>query len=174
MPPSLLVSGSERRFAIGWAGHFVHDRGNQNKHPEDVMQCTSAPVPSARSGATGRLTRNLLALALLAGCAAGCGLVDAVFDGFKHAKAVENDLIAMVGVKPAVGFNWHNGRLTSVTVTFPSLLQDKPLQELADAARTAVGKEFKQRADDVVLAFSLGPSETTAAQADPVQSKNLP
>ncbi len=138
------------------------------------MQGTSAPVPAGRSRTIGGITRNLLALALLAGCAAGCGLVDAVFDGFKHAKAVENDLFAMVGVKPAVGFNWHNGRLTSVIVTFPSLLQDKPLQELADAARTAVGKEFKQRADDVVLAFSLGPSETSAAQADQTQGKNLP
>ena len=142
------------------------------------MQGTSAAVPSARSGKIGgmigSMARNLLALALLAGCAAGCGLVDAVFDGFKHAKAVENDLVAMVGVKPAVGFNWHNGRLTSVTVTFPSLLQDKPLQQLAVAARAAVGKEFKQRADDVVLAFSLGPSETPAAQVDQAQDKNLP
>lgn len=138
------------------------------------MQGTSAPVPCGRSRTIGRMARNLLALALLAGCVAGCGLVDAVFDGFKHAKAVENDLFAMVGVKPEVGFNWHNGRLTSVTVTFPNLLQDKPLQQLADAARTAVGKEFKQRADTVVLAFSLGPSETSAAQANQAQSKNLP
>lgn len=138
------------------------------------MQGASAPVPAHRSRTIGGMARNLIALALLAGCAAGCGLVDAVFDGFKHAKAVENDLFAMVGVKPAVGFNWHNGRLTSVTVTFPNLLQDKPLQELADAARTAVGKEFKQRADDVVLAFSLGPSETPATQADQTQGKNLP
>ena len=138
------------------------------------MQGASAPVPAYRSRTIGGMARKLIALALLAGCAAGCGLVDAVFDGFKHAKAVENDLFAMVGVKPAVGFNWHNGRLTSVTVTFPNLLQDKPLQELADAARTAVGKEFKQRADDVVLAFSLGPSETPATQADQTQGKNLP
>ncbi|MGY3693923.1 hypothetical protein ACVIGA_004003 [Bradyrhizobium sp. USDA 3240] len=138
------------------------------------MQGTSAAVPPARAGKVRSMARNLLAVALLAGCAAGCGLVDAVFDGFKHAKAVENDLVAMVGVKPAVAFNWHNGRLTSVTVTFPSLMQDKPLHELADAARTAVGKEFKQRADDVVLAFSLGPSETSAAQVDPTQGKNLP
>lgn len=138
------------------------------------MQGASAAVPSARPGRIGGMARNLLALALLAGCAAGCGLVDAVFDGFKHAKAVENDLFAMVGVRPEVGFNWRNGRLTSVTVTFPSLLQDKPLQELAGAARSAVGKEFKQRADNVVLAFSLGPSETAAAQADQTQGKNLP
>lgn len=138
------------------------------------MQGASAPVPANRSRTIGGMARNLIALALLAGCVAGCGLVDAVFDGFKHAKAVENDLFAMVGVKPAVGFNWHNGRLTSVTVTFPNLLQDKPLQELADAARTAVGKEFKQRADNIVLAFSLGPSETSSAQADQAQSKNLP
>ncbi|HEX7920119.1 MAG TPA: hypothetical protein VF583_04150 [Bradyrhizobium sp.] len=138
------------------------------------MQGTSAAVPPARAGKVRNMARTLVALALLAGCAAGCGLVDAVFDGFKHAKAVENDLFAMVGVKPAVSFNWHNGRLTSVTVTFPNLLQDKPVQELANAARTAVGKEFKQRADNVVLAFALGPSETPVVQADPTQGKNLP
>ncbi|SED48973.1 hypothetical protein [Bradyrhizobium erythrophlei] len=136
------------------------------------MQGTSAAVPSARAGKVRSMARALLALALLAGCTAGCGLVDAVFDGFKHARTVEQDLLATIGVKPAVGFNWHNGRLTSVTVTFPSLLQDKPLQELADAARSAVGKEFKQRADNVVLAFALGPSTTVAAQAEQAQDKN--
>ncbi|UGY19073.1 hypothetical protein [Bradyrhizobium septentrionale] len=136
------------------------------------MQGATAPVPFARSGTIGRMARNLVALALLAGCAAGCGMVDAVFDGFKHAKAVEEDLLAAVGVKPQVGFNWRNGRLTSVTVTFPNLLQDKPLRELSDAARNAVGKEFKQRADNVVLAFSLGPSTTTSAHAEQPQGKN--
>ncbi|QIG99499.2 MULTISPECIES: hypothetical protein [unclassified Bradyrhizobium] len=136
------------------------------------MQGATAPVLSARSGTIGRMARNLLALALLAGCTAGCGMVDAVFDGFKHAKAVEEDLLAAVGVKPGVAFNWRNGRLTSVTVTFPSLLQDKPLQELADPARNSVDKEFKQRADNVVLAFALGPSKTDSAHADQPQGTN--
>ncbi|WP_426437971.1 hypothetical protein [Bradyrhizobium genosp. P] len=129
------------------------------------MRGSNKKVPFTRSATIGA-ARKVATLALLAGCVAGCDMVDAVFDGFKHAKAVEADLEPTAGVKPAVGFNWHNGRLTSVTVTFPVLLEDKPLRELAEAARTAVGKEFKQRADDVVLAFSLGPSATGTAQAD--------
>ena len=59
-----------------------------------------------------------IATALLAACLAGCGLVETLIDGVKHAHAVEADLEASTGIKPAVGFNWHNGRLETVTVTF--------------------------------------------------------
>jgi hypothetical protein len=128
-------------------------------------------VPSAQSATTGAC-RKAAALVLLAGCLAGCDMVDAVFDGLKHARAVEADLAQTIGVKPAVGFNWHNGRLTSVTVTFPSLLEDRPLHDIAETVRTAVGKEFKQRADDVVLAFSLGPTGSRTAQAGQPESMN--
>ena len=57
-----------------------------------------------------------------------------------------------------IGFNWHNGRLNKVTVTFPRLYRDKPLAELAETVRQTVTKEFKQAPDDIVLAFSLGPA----------------
>ena len=132
-------------------------------------------VPLTGSGMTGtaqRLLTLLLPACVLTCGLAGCGMVDAVFDGFKHAKAVEADLAVTAGIKPAVGFNWRNGRLTSVTVTFPQLMEDKPLREIAEAARAAVGKEFKQRADNVVLAFSLGPTATSTAQAGEPQSMN--
>src|SRR5689334_2222009 len=62
------------------------------------------------------MTRYLAALALAAGLAA-CSVVDTMVDGFKHTRAVESALETSVGSKPAVGFNWHNGRLTQVTVT---------------------------------------------------------
>ena len=139
------------------------------------MRGLNTAVPLTGSGTTGtarRLMSHLLLACVLTCDLAGCGMVDAVFDGFKHAKAVESDLALTAGVKPAVGFNWRNGRLTSVTVTFPQLMEDKPLHEIAEAARTAVGKEFKQRADNVVLAFSLGPTATNTAQAGAPQSMN--
>ena len=87
---------------------------------------------------------------------AACGVADTLFDGFKHVSAVRNDLAAETGMKPEVGFNWHNGRLNKVTVTFPRLYRDKPLTELAETVRRTVTKEFKQAPDDIVLAFSLG------------------
>jgi hypothetical protein len=96
-------------------------------------------------------------LALISGLGlAACGLVSSLVDGVKYAHAVEADLEATTGTKPAVGFNWNNGRLTSVTVSFPDLYEAKPIRELAEAVRTAVTKEFKQTPDNIVLAFSLG------------------
>jgi hypothetical protein len=100
--------------------------------------------------------RKSIAIILLAASLAACGVISTLVDGLKYAKAVEADLQEVTGIKPAVGFNWNNGRLTSVTVTFPRLYEAKPLGELAEAARTAVTKEFKQAPENIVLAFALG------------------
>ena len=91
-----------------------------------------------------------LALAL-----AACDAVNTVTDGFKHAKAVENDLAGSTGVRPQVGFNWSNGRLISVTISYPQIIESKPLHDLAEAARASVGREFKQTPEHIVLAFSV-------------------
>ncbi|QHO73345.1 hypothetical protein ACH79_12470 [Bradyrhizobium sp. CCBAU 051011] len=136
------------------------------------MEGRNSLVLLTQSRATGARVRKTIAIVLLATGLAGCGAVDALVDGFKHAKAVETDLAQTTGVRPTVGFNWNNGRLTTVTVTFPKLLEDKPLRELAEAARAAVGKEFKQRADNVVLSFSLGPTATTTAQVERSHATN--
>jgi hypothetical protein len=98
----------------------------------------------------------LLALAI---SLASCSVADTLFNGFKHVSDVRNDLMAATGMKPEVGFNWHNGHLNKVTVTFPHLYRDKPLTELAQTVRQMVTKEFKQAPDDIVLAFSLGPAD---------------
>ena len=136
------------------------------------MEGRNSLVLLTQSRATGARVRKTIAIVLLATGLAGCGAVEALVDGFKHAKAVEIDLAQTTGVRPTVGFNWNNGRLTTVTVTFPKLLEDKPLRELAEAARAAVGKEFKQRADNVVLSFSLGPTATTTAQVERSHATN--
>jgi hypothetical protein len=86
---------------------------------------------------------------------AACDAVNTVSEGMKHVKAVESDLEASTGVRPQVGFNWNNGRLVTVSVTYPRLLESKPLSELAAAARDAIGKEFKQKPDHIVLAFAV-------------------
>lgn len=87
---------------------------------------------------------------------AACGLISTLVDGLKYAKAVEADLKEVTGLKPQVGFNWNNGRLVLVTVTFPELYDAKPLRELAEATRSAVAKEFKQTPENIVLGFALG------------------
>jgi hypothetical protein len=85
-----------------------------------------------------------------------CDAVDTMTEGFGHAKAVESDLERATGVRPKVGFNWNNGRLTSVTVQFPRISESKPLGELAETVRSSVSREFKQAPENIVLAFSLG------------------
>src|SRR5450432_1048031 len=106
-----------------------------------------------------------VAIVVLAAGLAACGVIDSLVDGLKYAKAVEADLEQETGSRPGVGFNWSNGRLTSVSVTFPRLIETKPVRELADTVRRAVAKEFKQTPENIVLAFSLRAVPGTTAQA---------
>lgn len=107
-----------------------------------------------------------IAIVALAVGLAACGMVSSLVDGFKYVSAVQDDLEQATGLKPQVGFNWKNGRLVSVTVTFPRLYDTKPLRELAETVRATVQKEFKQTPDNIVLAFALGRTPPgTAAQA---------
>jgi hypothetical protein len=76
-------------------------------------------------------------------------------NGLSYTRAVETDLERATGVKPEVGFNWHNGGFQSVTVTFPRVYAGKPLSEPADVVREVVARDFKQTPDRIVLAFSL-------------------
>jgi hypothetical protein len=99
--------------------------------------------------------RTAITIAVLAGSLAGCGVVDLVSNSLSYSKAVEADLEHTTGMKPEVGFNWHNGSFETVTVTFPQLYAGKPLEELARTVREVVAKEFKQAPDTIVLAFTL-------------------
>jgi hypothetical protein len=99
--------------------------------------------------------RKAITIVVLAAGLAGCGAADLISSGLTYAKAVETDLQQATGMKPEVGFNWHNGGFASVTVTFPRLYAGKPLGELADTVREVVAKEFKQTLETIVLAFSL-------------------
>ena len=86
---------------------------------------------------------------------AGCDALSTVTEGFQQAKAVAADLEQSTGVKPEVGFNWRNGRLVSVTVQFPRLYEDKPLNKIAVFVRDAVAKDFKQTPEHIVIAFAI-------------------
>ncbi len=107
-----------------------------------------------------------VAFAMIAVSLAACGMADTVVEGLKHTKAVEAALEQSTGVKPQVGFNWRNGSLAQVTVTFPRLYETKPLRQLAGIVRRTVVAEFRQKPENIVLAFSLGKGEDgTGAQA---------
>jgi hypothetical protein len=112
---------------------------------------------------TGVNMQKAIAIVILAAALAGCDAVNTMTEGFKHAKAVEADIAEATGVKPGVGFSWNNGQLTSVTVSFPKLYEDKPLRELAALSRAAVAKEFKQTPKAILLSFAIDPATTAEA-----------
>jgi hypothetical protein len=112
---------------------------------------------------------KVVAILAVAANLAACDAISTVTEGYKYAKNVEGDLQSSTGVKPRVGFRWHNGRLQYVRVVFPRLIETKSLEELAAAVRVAVGREFKQNPDNIVLAFSLGKgAANTTAELDDV------
>ncbi|WP_020175853.1 hypothetical protein [Methyloferula stellata] len=113
---------------------------------------------------------KIFAILFLATSLAGCGLISMLMDGFKHVKAVGEDLEQVTGLKPDVGFHWTNGTLEVVTVTFPRVYDAKPLSELSEAVRFAVLKEFKQTPEKLVLGFSLG----SAASGQSAQIESAP
>ncbi len=107
---------------------------------------------------------RIAAIVFLAIGLAGCDVVSTLTDGFKYKAAVEDDLAKATGIKPQVGFNWNNGRLVLVTVLFPRVVDGKPLGELAETVRHAVTTEFKQKPDNIELAFVIGDGSSPAAQ----------
>lgn len=74
-------------------------------------------------------------------CLAGCDALDSMQNGLAHSDAVASSLEKSLGEKPFVGFNWNNGSLTAVTVTFSNVPKERSLAEIADVSRTAVLKE---------------------------------
>ena len=110
---------------------------------------------------------RIAAIVVLALGLASCDAFNTVTEGLQHAKEVESELAASIGLRPQVGFNWHNGRLVSVTVQFPGLYEAKPLRELAEAVRASISKHFKQTPGTVVLSFAV-------TQADPGKTAQAP
>jgi hypothetical protein len=103
---------------------------------------------------------RLVAIVALALALAGCDFINSAKDTFKYAQATAADLETTTGLKPSVGFNWNNGHLTQVTVTFPRLLEGKPMPELVEVVRAAIRKEFKQEPENIVLGFVVPKSSS--------------
>ena len=84
-----------------------------------------------------------------------CDAIDTMTDGFSHSRAVSAKLESSLGLKNTVGFNWNNGSLDSVTITFAGVPSSPSLPEISVQVRQAVIAEFKQSPKAIVLAFSV-------------------
>ena len=86
---------------------------------------------------------------------AGCDAVSTLSDGLKQSTAVAAELEKSVGSKPFVGFNWNNGRLDNVNITFKGIPQDKSTQEIAVLSQASIKRHFKEEPCQVVISFSI-------------------
>jgi len=84
-----------------------------------------------------------------------CGAVDSMTEGFEHKREVEADLEKALGQKPFVGFNWSNGSLTTVSVTFSGVPKNKSIGEIVKLSRGSIAAHFKQKPTEIVVAFAI-------------------
>lgn len=98
--------------------------------------------------------KQYAALLLLAAAAlAGCDMVDTMKEGFTHSQEVAADLEKSLGAKAQVGFNWNNGVLSNVSVTFERYPQGQTFAQISAASKLAIANRFKQKPRQVVIGF---------------------
>jgi hypothetical protein len=88
---------------------------------------------------------------------AGCDIANSMKDGLKCSELAAKDLEKNIGIKPFVGFNWNNGTLTTVSVTFPSIPSSKQLEEISQLVEKSVKYNFKQEPEQIVISFTIMP-----------------
>ncbi|HTJ02479.1 MAG TPA: hypothetical protein VL492_06780 [Methylovirgula sp.] len=106
---------------------------------------------------------KIIAIIVMATGLAACDMISTLTNGMRHVSAVEAALQLQTGLKPDVGFNWRNGRLVLVTVTFPRLYERKPLRALSEDVKAVVRQEFEQTPEKIVLGFALDKEPTPEA-----------
>lgn len=84
-----------------------------------------------------------------------CDAINTLKNGFEHSQAVGVDLEKSIGLNPSVGFNWNNGSLTDVSVTFVGIPKDKSSKEIYELAKRSIGNQFKQQPQQITISFVI-------------------
>ena len=103
--------------------------------------------------------KKIVAIFLILIIFSGCNAYDTMTEGFKHSQDVAAELESSIGSKPFVGFNWSNGSLASINVTFTGIPAKKSVSEIASIARQSIVDHFKQEPKQLVISFSVPVSE---------------
>lgn len=98
------------------------------------------------------MVRKLIALSVISLSLCGCDMVAAVKDGMAQSEAAATAIEKQVGVKPQVGFSYHNGSFTAATIQFPSV-PSASLPEVEKVSRKAVLASFKGEPESLVVSF---------------------
>lgn len=98
------------------------------------------------------MVRRFLALVALSLSLGGCDMVNAVKEGMAQSEAAAASIEKQVGVKPEIGFSFHNGSFTAATISFQSI-PSVSLAEVEMVSRKAVATSFKSEPESLVVAF---------------------
>ena len=98
------------------------------------------------------LLRSLIVSAALLLLLVGCDMASQVKEGLDQSESAARAIEKQIGAKPEVGFNFNNGRLTTVTVQFRGA-PNVQLGEIERASRIAVKSAFGKEPSNLVVAF---------------------
>jgi hypothetical protein len=99
--------------------------------------------------------RKLIIFILLPLLLSACGVLDLLTNDIEHSQAVTVDLEKIIGKKPFVGFNWSNGSLTNISVTFDSIPTTKSSLEIYELAKQSIKTQFKQQPTKITISFAI-------------------
>lgn len=83
---------------------------------------------------------------------ASCDIASTVKDGIAKADSAATAIERRVGTKPQIGFNYHNGGLSAVTVQFTSV-PVASIVEIEKIAREEVNHAFQSLPSHLVISF---------------------
>ena len=98
------------------------------------------------------MIKRLVALVVIALAMAGCDVASSIKEGMEKSGSAATAIEKRAGTKPEIGFNIHNGNLTTVTVQF-STVPVAPVPELERIVREEVKRAFQAEPSNLVIAF---------------------
>jgi len=107
----------------------------------------------------GTFMKPFIALFIMLFLLSGCDAFDSMSEGYKHTQEIGADIEKAIGSKPYVSFNWHNGSLTNVSVTFEGVPEGVSVSEIVTLARNSVASHFKQEPEQVDVRFTFSDTE---------------
>ena len=99
---------------------------------------------------------QLIPLFLIAVILSGCSAADNLQGMFEKQQAVTADVDKALGVSSQIGWNWHNGTLTDVTVAIPApKVTGTTVSELTEVIEPIIDKHFEKKPRVLYVAVTV-------------------
>lgn len=99
---------------------------------------------------------QLVFLILIAIILSGCSAAENLQGMFEKQQAVTTDIDEALGVNSQIGWNWHNGTLTDVTVALPADgINATTVGELTQVIKPIIDKHFENKPQVLYVAVTV-------------------